>query len=108
MEHISIPVGRHSQHSSIVQGATRSIPIVLCCRVHWNDIHTSLARSVTALLREPYNLNNAANALSTNCAVAPHKAVVGVWHTTALFGDPTVWSYISGQRSTSNHYTPGH
>ena len=39
-------------------------------------------------MREPYNLNKATNALLMNRAVGPNNAVVRVWHTTALFGDP--------------------
>ena len=39
-------------------------------------------------MREPYNLNKATNALLMNKAVGPNNAVVRVWHTTALFGDP--------------------
>ena len=48
----------------------------------------SLIKAVTGLLRECHTLNKAVAALSSSKAASLNKAVILLWHTTALLRDP--------------------
>ena len=98
MEHISVPVRRHS---FVVQVSVRLIDISRYnLRYYTLKQGISLSKAVTALLRESHTLNKAVTALFTSKAAALNKAVIVLWHTTALLRDPhcsTVDTPTNGQ-----------
>ena len=86
MEHISVPVRRHS---FVVQVSVRLIDISRYnLRYYTLKQGISLSKAITALLRESHTLNKAVTALFTSKAAALNKAVIVLWHTTALLRDP--------------------
>ena len=87
MEHISVSV-RHPQHSFTVQRAVGLIATGNTVGCNTLKQGGSLIKAVTALLRESHALNKALTALFTSTAAARYKAVIVLWHTTALLRDP--------------------
>ena len=92
MEHISVPVRRHPQHSFVQRsGELIALVAVLCCRVQHTkagDISVINAVTVTALLRECHTLIKGVTAQFTHKAASLDKAVIVLWHTTAVIERP--------------------
>ena len=88
MEHISLPVRRHPQHSIVVQRSVRLIVVLYLVGYNTLKQGISLIKAVTALLRESDTINKAVTALISSEAASLNKAVIVLWHTTALLRDP--------------------